>query len=49
MDTDELVGDAVGSLVTSLLDEPVIIDGMMVFTDGTILTFTDDTLLYFGD
>lgn len=30
-------------------DRPVIIDGLMFFTDGTVMQFTDNTVIYFGD
>lgn len=30
-------------------DIPVIVDGFMIFTDGTMMQFTDDTVLYFGE
>lgn len=32
-----------------ILDRPVIINGMMFFTDGTLLQFTDNTVIYFED
>ena len=46
---NDLVSDLVEELVSQLVTgRPVIIDGFMVFTDGTIIQFTDDTIIFFG-
>ena len=51
MEELDLVDDLVGSIVTDLIrwDRPLIHKGLMVFTDGTIILFSDNTVLYFGD
>lgn len=28
---------------------PIIINGFMIFTDGTMMQFTDNTVLFFGE
>ena len=30
-------------------DRPVIVNGLMIFTDGVIIQFTDDTVLFFEE
>lgn len=48
---DELdaISMAVPDAVPNVLQGPVIINGLMVFTDGTLLLFTDNTLIKFED
>lgn len=45
----DAVASAVPSAVPPVFDIPVIIDGLMFFTDGTVMQFTDDTVIYFGE
>ena len=49
--SENLVPSLVEELVKEILEpgRPVIVDGFMIFTDGTILQFTDNTVLYFGE
>lgn len=50
-EVDDLVQNLTGELVAPLLGKnlPVIINGLIFFTDGTVLRFTDNTVIYFGE
>lgn len=46
---DDLVLELTESLVRDIFDEPVIINGLIFFTDGALMVFTDDSVLQFGE
>lgn len=40
---------AVPSLIPSLLARPIVLNGLIFFTDGSVIQFTDNAVLYFEE
>lgn len=43
------IDNAIATALPNVYDTIRLVNGFMIFTDGTMVQFTDDTVLYFGE